>query len=302
MLVIHQLRHAYADHVVLDGVDLTARAGQVLGLVGANGAGKTTLVSIVAGLLRPLSGSITIDGLDARRQTRLVGLAPQRLGLYPTLTVQDNLVGFARLHGLRAREAAARAHEVAESVGIADLWTRPAGDLSGGQQRLLHTGLAVMHRPRLLFLDEPTVGADVRARAAILDLVRSLAADGAAVVYTTHHLTELEQLDAEIAVLDGGTIIENGPVRSLVSRHGTSTLTLRFSGAVPSLPGWQRTDDALRLTGRFEDAGIRVSAALVALGSAVDGLAEVRIENPSLETAYLTITGHQIRSDDHVAA
>jgi ABC-2 type transport system ATP-binding protein len=176
VLEIVELRKAYGDRQVLDGVSLTVDKGQIVGLLGANGAGKTTLISIVAGLRRADSGQARVAGVDALRHPHRVagriGLAPQQLGLYPTLTVADNLAFFARLAGLKGN---ARASEIAERLDLTAQLRQRAGTLSGGQRRRLHTGMVVLHRPELLFLDEPTVGADVRSRAGILDLVRELA-------------------------------------------------------------------------------------------------------------------------------
>ena len=228
MLHVRGLAKAYGPHAVLRGVDLDVERGQVLGLVGANGAGKTTLISIVAGLRRPDAGTVTVAGIDAvthrAAAARHLGLAPQELGLYPTLTARANLRTFAELAGLRPRAARARADEVAALLGLADCLSQRADTLSGGQKRRLHTGMAVLHRPDLLFLDEPTVGADVQSRAAILDVVRAMAAAGTAVVYTTHYLPELEQLEADVAVLDGGRIVASGPVGEVVERWGTETV------------------------------------------------------------------------------
>jgi ABC-2 type transport system ATP-binding protein len=307
MLVVEGVRHAFSGRPVLRGVDLDVPAGRIVGLVGANGAGKTTLLSIVAGLLRPDGGRVTVGGVDAvarpRRAAALFGLAPQQLGVYPTLTVAENLTCFARLHGLRGAAVRARVVEVAEAIGLADRLGARAGQLSGGQQRLLHTGMAVLHRPRLLFLDEPTVGADVRARAAVLGVVGDLAAAGTAVVYTTHYLTELEQLDADVAILHDGVIVERGPVTDVVHRWGRSSVRLRFTGPAPRLDGWHTDGDTLSVVGAIDDPGARASAALTALGPAVRTLSGVDVHPPSLESAFLALTRRTPKEEDaHVAA
>lgn len=255
MLHVEGLVKAYREHLVLDGVDLDVARGQVLGLVGANGAGKTTLISIVAGLRAPDAGRVTVAGVDALAHraaaSRHIGLAPQELGIYPTLTARANLRTFAELAGLRPRVARARADEVAELLGLTSCLAQRADTLSGGQKRRLHTGLAVLHRPDLLFLDEPTVGADVQSRAGILDLVRDMAAAGTAVVYTTHYLTELEQLQADVAVLDRGRIAAAGPVGEVVERWGTETVRVSpktLESAYLALTGrahLEETDDAV---------------------------------------------------------
>jgi ABC-2 type transport system ATP-binding protein len=298
MLDIRQLGKSYGQRRVLDGVDLTAAPGQIVGLLGANGAGKTTLISIVTGLRRADGGSVSVGGVDAlrhpRRAARLIGLAPQELGLYPTLTTGENLEFFARLAGLRGAEAHGRAVEVAERLGLTDQLKQKGAELSGGQKRRLHTGMAVLHRPALLFLDEPTVGADVQSRAGILDLVRELAADGAAVVYTTHYLTELEQLGADIAVLHAGRVAVRAPLAQILARYATASVALHFAGPPPVLPGWQVLDDSLVPVVPVDDPAGAAARALAELGSRAATLTEVALTPASLESAYLAITGAPI--------
>jgi len=195
MLRVDGVTKAYGEHPVLRGVDLDVAAGQILGLVGANGAGKTTLISIITGLRRCDGGSVAVGGVDAlahpKRAAGSLGLAPQELGIYPTLTARENLYDFARLAGMSSRAARTRTAEVAELLGLTEQLGLRGDQLSGGQKRRLHTAMAILHRPRLLLLDEPTVGADVTSRAGILEIVRATAAAGTAVLYTTHYLTEL---------------------------------------------------------------------------------------------------------------
>ena len=208
MLEITGLRKAYGDHEVLRGVDLEASAGEIVGLLGPNGAGKTTLVSIVAGLRRADAGTVTVDGIDAlahpERAREVLGLAPQELGIYPVLSVERNLRFFAELSGLTGRRLRERVIEVADALDLTKLLGQRASTLSGGQKRRLHTAMALVHEPKVLFLDEPTVGADVRTRNRILQVVRLRAEAGCAVVYTSHYLTEIEDLAATVAVLEAG--------------------------------------------------------------------------------------------------
>jgi ABC-2 type transport system ATP-binding protein len=298
MLEIHNVRKAYREHAVLRGIDLTAEPGQIVGLLGANGAGKTTLISIIAGLRRADTGQVRVAGVDAFRDrgraARHIGLAPQELGFYPTLTVADNLTLFGRLAGLRGAAVRPRVQAVAEQLGLQRELGRRAAELSGGQKRRLHTGMAVLHRPDVMFLDEPTVGADVPSRAGILDIVRSMAAEGATVVYTTHYLTELEQLVADIAVLHEGRIVVRGPLAEVVGRYATATVALRFAGPPPSLPGWRADGAALVPTEKTTDPATAAARALARLGPGAQGLLGVEVTPASLETAYLTITGHTL--------
>jgi ABC-2 type transport system ATP-binding protein len=302
MLQIIGLRKAYGAHQVLCDVDLTATAGQVVGLLGANGAGKTTLISIVAGLRRADAGHVRLCGIDAlrhpRRAAEHLGLAPQELGLYPTLTVADNLLLFGRLAGLRGPAARRNILTIAERLGLEAQLGQRAGELSGGQKRRLHTGLAVLHRPQVLFLDEPTVGADVPSRAGILDLVRELAAEGAAVVYTTHYLTELEQLGADIAVLHEGRIAVRGPLAEVVNAWASASVALRFTGPPPMLTGWRIEGFSLVPREPVTDPGTAAASALADLGDRASGLAGVEVTPASLESAYLAITGRPLTPED----
>lgn len=295
MLEITGLRKAYRGREVLRGVDLEAAPGQVIGLLGANGAGKTTLISIVAGLRPADGGKARVAGVDAlsdrRRTAAHIGLAPQELGIYPTLTVVANLTLFGRLAGLRGAALRRRVADTAERLGLQDQLTRRAAELSGGQKRRLHTGLAVLHRPDLMFLDEPTVGADVQSRAGILEIVRSMAAAGATVVYTTHYLAEIEQLGADIAVLHEGRIVVGGSLAEVVGRYARASVALRFAGKPPALEGWRVDGASLVPNMALKDPGRAAAAALARLGDATSGLLGVEITPPSLETAYLAITG-----------
>lgn len=308
MLEITGLKKAYGDNQVLRGVDLSVQPGQILGLLGSNGAGKTTLISIVAGLRPADAGTVQVAGIDAlrnrRQAARHIGLAPQELGIYPTLTVHDNLAFFARLGGLSASAASRREREVAEAIGLADQLKKKAGELSGGQKRRLHTGMALLHKPELLFLDEPTVGADVQSRAGILEVVQALAAEGAAVVYTSHYLTELEQLKAYIAVLNEGEIVVRGDLEEVINRYAVADVVLRFTGVPPELSGWRRDGDGLSPIVTPADPARTAAQALAMLGDAADSLAGVEIIRPSLEAAYLAITGETIslEVDDAVVA
>jgi len=218
-------RHRGAARPALDGVDLTLGAGAMLALLGPNGAGKSTLVSLAAGLMRPDDGTVRVLGADPAARggdvLREIGVAPQEIGVYPQLTVTANLRAFAELYGLRPRAARARATELLEPFALTELARRPAGKLSGGEQRRLHAAIALVNRPRLAIFDEPTAGADPSTREHILRAVRDLAREGTAVVYTTHYLPEVEGLDADVVLLERGRVIARGSVGELVAQHAS---------------------------------------------------------------------------------
>ena len=211
----------FGGTVALDGFDLAVAAGEIAGLVGHNGAGKSTFARVTAGLVTPDAGAVRVDGLNASeaaaRVRPILGLAPQELALYPTATARENLFAFAGLYGLRRRDARRRIEELAADLALGDVLDRRVRDLSGGQQRRLQAATAMVHRPRVLLLDEPTVGADPITRDALLAVVRAAAHEGAAVVYTTHYLPELDTLDATLAVADHGRVVARGSRAELLA-------------------------------------------------------------------------------------
>jgi ABC-type multidrug transport system ATPase subunit len=310
-LAVEQVRKRYGTVEALAGVDLEVGAGEVVGLLGPNGAGKTTLVSVVTGLRRLDAGSVTVAGIDVGREPAraraAMGVAPQETGVYDVLTVRENLAFFGELCGLRRRAAAARVEALAESLLLGPLLDRTAGALSGGQRRRLHTAIALVGRPALLLLDEPTVGADVATRSALLDVVLDLAHEGCAVVYSTHYLPEVEALDASVAMLLAGKVIARGPVPELVAQYGVAVAELRFDGAAPecALEGVEvsRGDDVLRLTAR--DPAAAAAAVIARLGADAARLTGVDLLRPSLDSVFLALTGRRYGSEgagDVVAA
>ncbi len=217
MLTAVDLTKSYGDVRALDGFSLTIAAGEVCGLVGHNGAGKTTFVEVVTGLIRPDSGSVTVAGAPPRRARDQFGLAPQEVELYLSVSVRGNLRLFGGLAGLRGRSLRAAIDETSTALGLVDLLDRPVGLLSGGQRRRAQAATALLHRPPLLLLDEPTVGADPATRQALLALIRSRAEGGAAVCYTTHYLPELVELGASLAVCAAGRVVRRGSQSTLLA-------------------------------------------------------------------------------------
>jgi len=221
MLVATNLRKTYGPVTALAGFDLAVASGEIVGLIGHNGAGKTTFVEVVAGLIRPDAGRVMLDGVDVPREPRRararLGLAPQEIALYLSASVRQNLRLFGALAGLRRRGLTAAIEETATALDLVDVLDRPVALLSGGQRRRTQAATALLHRPGVLLLDEPTVGADPTTRAALLAVVRARAADGAAVVYTTHYLPELADLGASLAVASSGRIVARGPAEELLA-------------------------------------------------------------------------------------
>lgn len=294
------VRKSYAGHEALSGVDLAIAPGQVVGLLGPNGAGKTTLLSIVAGLLRADAGRIHVNGWDVTaeplRAQRTIGFAPQSTGVYEPLTVEENLRFFGALGGLKGRELTLRVDRLTDDLLLGNLRSKQCQHLSGGEKRRVHTAIALIARPPLVLLDEPTVGADIETRAALIALVQSLAAGATAVLYTTHYLPEVESLQADVVLIDCGRVVAEGTIDHLVAEHGTGELELRFIGPAPGvdLAGCKTHIDGDRIVVSTSEPAAVAVALLDRLGEDIHRLQDVRILRPSLENVFLNLTGRRL--------
>ena len=302
VLEVKGLTKRYGDQTVLDGLDLAIGAGEVVALLGPNGAGKTTLVSIVSGLRPFESGSVRVAGIDVAAHPRdardHIGLAPQELGIYPSVSVRNNMRVFGELAGLRGKALNDRIAELAEALELTDLLPKIAAVLSGGQKRRLHTAIALMSKPSLLLLDEPTVGADIDSRHRLLQVVRRLADEGAAICYTTHYLIEVEELGARVAILHEGRIAADAPVGELIARNGHAHVELGFEGPAPDVSGAVRDPaDATVIRLTSQQPGLAAASAIAALGDDVGRIRSVEIVREGLEAAYRSITGTVLDGD-----
>lgn len=223
ILKVHRLVKVYrgAATPAVDGIDFAVRRGEIFGLLGPNGAGKTTVISILCALLRPTSGSVTLCSQDTQRSPArlrsLFGLAPQEIALYPSLTARENLHYFGSLYGLSGRVLRRRIEECLALVGLSDRGGTRIDTFSGGMKRRANLAAAFLHSPRVLFLDEPTVGIDAQSRSLILENLKTLRDGGATIVYTTHYMEEAENLCERVAIMDRGKIVAEGSPRSLVA-------------------------------------------------------------------------------------
>jgi ABC-2 type transport system ATP-binding protein len=223
-----------ASKPALNGLNISVREGEVFGLLGPNGAGKTTAISIMNTLLKPTSGSITVCGVNALRnpaQTRrLIGFVPQEIALYQNLTVRENLQFFGRIYGLQGKELAMRISEFLELVGLEESAGQRVFACSGGMKRRANLAAGILHKPKLLFLDEPTVGIDPQSRNLILERL-SVMKERTTMVYTTHYMEEAESLCSYVAIMDAGQIISEGSPQELI-RHlpGCANLEALFLG------------------------------------------------------------------------
>ena len=236
VLEIKELNKRYpgAEEVALKGVSLSVRRGEFFGLLGPNGAGKTTLINLVCNLLTPSSGAVRLQGSSTSSRARWLGLVPQDLALYPTLTARENLFFFGRMQGL-GPDLRTRVEAWLQRVGLAPYAHRRVTTFSGGMKRRLNLIVGLLHEPALLILDEPTVGIDPQSRLLIHENLLRLNREGVTILYTTHYLQEAETLCSRLAVMDSGRVIAKGTPVALVQDH----------------PGCSSLEDVfIRLTGR----------------------------------------------------
>jgi ABC-2 type transport system ATP-binding protein len=307
LLRLNRLSKSFGAVRAVDGVNLEVREGEIYGLLGPNGAGKTTTLSMICGLLKPDSGEVTIQGQalwsDPLRARRLMGVVPQEIALYEDLSGRENLEFWGRMAGLTAKAAALRAGELLEALALTDRARDALKLYSGGMKRRVNLGCALLHGPRLLLLDEPTVGIDIQARMTILEFVRQLTRDGAGVLYTTHYLEEAETLCDRIGIIDHGAILAEGTLTDLQRRLGESQLFAvegGFAGASPeSWPGFagqfrllQKSDHQILVASVNSRDPAEDLKALLNLPVPVRN---VTLKRPTLNEVFLQLTGRELR-------
>ncbi|MGW6442635.1 ATP-binding cassette domain-containing protein [Lentzea sp. NPDC055074] len=298
------LSRRFGDVQAVDDVSFTIAEGETYGLLGPNGAGKTTTISMITGVLEPDAGEVVVAGLPmsprAVAAKRLVGYVPQELALYPDLTGRENLRFFASLYGA----ARSRVDHVLDVVGLTDRAGDLAREYSGGMKRRLNVAIGLLHEPRLLVLDEPTAGVDPQSRNQIMDNVRALAAEGMAILYTTHYMEEAERLCDRVGVIDSGRIVAEGTRRELVEKLGErDRISLLLDGDLAhaaSLLGGLRDVKNVAVHGNgvelvVDDARECLPVVLSAVTSNGVVVRSVEVDEPNLETVFLHLTGKALR-------
>jgi ABC-2 type transport system ATP-binding protein len=308
ILVAQNLRKSFGEIEAVKGISLQVARGEVFGLLGPNGAGKTTTISMLTGIQTPTGGTITIDGLDLAKDTNAakakMGLVPQELALYPTLSARQNLNFFGRIYGLRGRELGIRVDEMLEVVGLAERAGDTIETYSGGMKRRINIAAGLLHRPAILFLDEPTVGVDPQSRNAIFESVEALNREGMTVIYTTHYMEEAQRLCHRVAIVDLGQIIALDTPAALIRSLGGGIIVIGFE------PG--RLEDVLdpisdlpavkavaTVDGRLKVETQRLQEALMGILE-LTNRSDVRITSleqwePNLESVFLHLTGKKLR-------
>ncbi|HET9092944.1 MAG TPA: ABC transporter ATP-binding protein [Acidimicrobiales bacterium] len=301
------LTKSFGSRLAVDGVGFTIAEGEVYGLLGPNGAGKTTAMKMICGLLRPDAGSILLLGRPAvgsLEAKALIGYVPQDVALYPDLTARENLEFLGRLYRLDRRTLAERVAEVLELTELGDRRDERVDSYSGGMRRRLNIAAGLLHHPKLLVLDEPTVGVDPQSRHAILDRVAALRHEGLAVVYTTHYMEEAERVCDRVGIIDHGRLIAEGTKGELVARLGVQDrIELAADGDVDRLAAACAGVEGVRSVAAA-DHGVHLVAAdgrallpslLQAAQSAAVPVTSVEVVAPDLEAVFLDLTGTALR-------
>jgi ABC-2 type transport system ATP-binding protein len=306
ILEVVDLCKRYGDTTALAGVSFSVHQNEIFGLLGPNGAGKTTLLSIVSGLTAATSGAVRIGGADARVMSkdlrRSIGFVPQELALYADLTARENLALFGRLYGIKGRALHKRINEILTAIGLSERADDPVHVFSGGMKRRLNFGVALVHAPAIVLLDEPTTGVDPQSRNHLFEEVRRINRAGTTVIYTSHYMEEVQSLCTRIGILDHGKLIAcdtlpnllrqmNGVIRihpieppaTLRQRLGqlADAQIVRENGASIELESQAVKDTLLRVISILNDMQV--------------GLHGLEIEEPSLERVFLHLTGRALR-------
>jgi len=308
ILIAQDLKKSFGEFEAVKGVSLQVARGEVFGLLGPNGAGKTTTISMLTGLLEPTGGTVTVDGLDLKKNTNAVkaklGLVPQELALYPTLSARQNLTFFGRIYGLKGKELRQRVDEVLEMIRLTERADNPVEDYSGGMKRRVNIGAGLLHKPQILFLDEPTVGVDPQSRNAIFESVEALNRAGMSVIYTTHYMEEAQRLCHRVAIVDEGKLIALDTPTALIRSLGGGILVVGVAeGAPEDVPDRvaqiPAVKSAIRTDGQLKVETHRLQEALIGVLDITNNLdvpiTSIEMLEPNLESVFLHLTGKKLR-------
>lgn len=298
----------YGTHLSVDHLNLSIEAGEIFGLLGPNGAGKSTTIKLMAGLLGMDRGEITIDGYSVSAQPlevkRRIGLVPQELAIYESCTAVENVTFFARLFGLRGSLLTERVQEALEFVGLSDRAKEKPKTFSGGMKRRLNTACAIMHRPKLIIMDEPTVGIDPQSRNHILESVKKLNAMGSTIIYTSHYVEEVEAISTRVGIMERGRLIVTGSKEELREKLGREEKLVVKVNQIPNaaldeLKRHPRIADVRALDNELE---LVLQPSQMVLQDILFILAKHQVhiyslvrEEPNLESLFLSLTGQSLR-------
>jgi ABC-2 type transport system ATP-binding protein len=312
MLEAKDLAKSFGDFAAVKGVSFEIKQGEIFSLLGPNGAGKTTTISMLSCLIKPTAGDAVIDGHSVSKQTtavkKIIGVVPQEIALYDTLSASENLFFWGRMYGLGGALLARRVKEVLEMIGLTDKAGNKVGTYSGGMKRRVNIGVGLLHGPKILYMDEPTVGIDPQSRRNILDAVKTLNQQGMTVLYTTHYMEEAEELSHRVAIMDHGQIIAIGTQPELTKLVGEDqSLTLHIPedqnpadllealNRLPTITSAVASNEMHTVTVMLPN--IKESLALIFSQADEKGMRihSIDIKEPNLEAVFLHLTGRALR-------
>ncbi len=310
ILEVHQLIKKYGDYTAVNGINFEIQEAEIFSLLGPNGAGKTTTISVLSTLYAPTSGDAVICGhsvlKDPMAVRKMIGVVPQDLALYEDLTARENLSFWGQMYNLSGKALHTRIDEVLEQIGLRDHANKRVRTFSGGMKRRVNIGVGLLHRPKLLFMDEPTVGIDPQSRRSILDSVKELNRQGMTVLYTTHYMEEAQELSNRVGIIDHGDLIALGTQNELTRQVGEyEALQLQLGemddteGLVKVLRGLEgvvRADVIDHSITLITPDAERILAPVVSCANSQNiKIHSINIQEPNLEAVFLHLTGRALR-------
>jgi ABC-2 type transport system ATP-binding protein len=310
ILAVQHLIKKYGDNTAVDDVSFAIEAGEIFSLLGPNGAGKTTTISVLSCLLKPTSGDAIIGGHSVTHESlqvrEVIGVVPQDIALYNMLSARENLIFWGRMYGMSGTALKQRVDEVLAQIGLTDKANAKVETYSGGMKRRVNIGVGLLHKPRIIYMDEPTVGIDPQSRRSILDTVKDLNKQGMTVLYTTHYMEEAEELSDRVGIIDQGKLIALGTQKELTKIVGEyDTLRLHLGeegdaarlalllGAIPGVVKCSAADHQVVLV--VLEAEEALAPAITYANEAGIRIHSVDIQEPNLETVFLQLTGRALR-------
>lgn len=310
ILEVRDLVKKYGDFTAVNGISFNVDEGEIFSLLGPNGAGKTTTISIISTLFAPTSGDATVCGhsvlKDAMAVKSCIGVVPQDLALYEDLSALENLLFWGKMYGLTGKHLTDRVAEVLDQIGLNDKAKQRVKTYSGGMKRRVNIGIGLLHKPKLLFMDEPTVGIDPQSRRAILDSVKELNRQGMTILYTTHYMEEAQELSDRVGIIDHGELIALGTQEELTRQvDETDTLVLHIAenedpeplaNRLRALDGVRRADAIDHEISIITDSAQNLIAPAVHTAEEAGiKIFSIDIREPNLEAVFLQLTGRALR-------
>lgn len=308
ILEVKNLVKRYGETLAIDNVSFGIKEGEIFGLLGPNGAGKTTAINTIIGIMIPDKGDISIFGKDMKKYSmeikRCIGIVPQEIAIYPDLTAYENVEFFGRLYSLKGSQLKERVEKVLDFTGLTERRKQQAKKFSGGMKRRLNIACALVHNPKLIIMDEPTVGIDPQSRNHILESVKKMRDEGATVIYTSHYMEEVEELCTDIAIMDHGKIIARGSkeeLKAFVTVEEKTVITLNAMNymvvdcikKVDNIIDYSVSGKTLTIISKKDSRNLsQIIHCIINSGLEIISLSS---EKPDLETVFLTLTGRTLR-------